>query len=66
MSSMPKKNSFPEGSEGKEEYARELASWVEKKEVFESDAGKADKDTLVATLQGHINQMASDVFALNK
>uniref|UniRef100_A0A0G4HIR8 Uncharacterized protein n=1 Tax=Chromera velia CCMP2878 TaxID=1169474 RepID=A0A0G4HIR8_9ALVE len=48
MSGMPKRDKFPEGSEGKEEYATELASWAEKKEVF--DAGKAGKDTLVATL----------------
>uniref|UniRef100_A0A0G4EYP7 Uncharacterized protein n=1 Tax=Chromera velia CCMP2878 TaxID=1169474 RepID=A0A0G4EYP7_9ALVE len=48
MSSIPKRDNFPEGSKGKEEYATELASWAEKKEVF--DAGKADRDTLVATL----------------
>uniref|UniRef100_A0A0G4I9T6 Uncharacterized protein n=1 Tax=Chromera velia CCMP2878 TaxID=1169474 RepID=A0A0G4I9T6_9ALVE len=64
MSSMPKKDSYPEGSKGKEEYATELASWAEKKEVF--DAGKANRDILVATLQDHINQLASDVFALNE
>uniref|UniRef100_A0A0G4H6K1 Uncharacterized protein n=1 Tax=Chromera velia CCMP2878 TaxID=1169474 RepID=A0A0G4H6K1_9ALVE len=64
MSNMPKRDNYPKGSEGKEEYATELASWAEKKEVF--DAGKADRDTLVATLQGHIDQLASDVFALNK
>uniref|UniRef100_A0A0G4FJD5 Uncharacterized protein n=1 Tax=Chromera velia CCMP2878 TaxID=1169474 RepID=A0A0G4FJD5_9ALVE len=61
---MPKRDNFPKGSDGKEAYASELASWAEKKEVF--DAGKADRDTLVATLQGHINQLASDVFALNE
>uniref|UniRef100_A0A0G4FTL0 Uncharacterized protein n=1 Tax=Chromera velia CCMP2878 TaxID=1169474 RepID=A0A0G4FTL0_9ALVE len=68
MSSMPKRNNFPEGSEGKEEYATELASWAEKKEVFDVvfDAGKADRDMLVATLQGHIDQLASDVFVLNE
>eukprot|EP00820_Chromera_velia_P007367 Cvel_19663.t1-p1 / transcript=Cvel_19663.t1 / gene=Cvel_19663 / organism=Chromera_velia_CCMP2878 / gene_product=hypothetical protein / transcript_product=hypothetical protein / location=Cvel_scaffold1714:12029-13694(+) / protein_length=555 / sequence_SO=supercontig / SO=protein_coding / is_pseudo=false len=64
MSSIPKRDSFPEGSEGKEEYVKELAAWAEKKEVF--DTGKADKDTQVATLQGHIDQVASDVFALNE
>uniref|UniRef100_A0A0G4GIK4 Uncharacterized protein n=1 Tax=Chromera velia CCMP2878 TaxID=1169474 RepID=A0A0G4GIK4_9ALVE len=48
LSGMPRKDNFPEGSEGKEAYASELASWAEKKEVF--DAGKADKETLVATL----------------
>uniref|UniRef100_A0A0G4IDW6 Uncharacterized protein n=1 Tax=Chromera velia CCMP2878 TaxID=1169474 RepID=A0A0G4IDW6_9ALVE len=64
MSGIPKRDNFPEGSEGKEECVSELASWAEKKEVF--DAGKADKDTLVATLQGHIDQLASDVFALNE
>uniref|UniRef100_A0A0G4FBZ9 Uncharacterized protein n=1 Tax=Chromera velia CCMP2878 TaxID=1169474 RepID=A0A0G4FBZ9_9ALVE len=64
LSGIPKRDNFPEGSEGKEEYASELASWAEKKEVF--DAGKADRDTLVATLQGHIDQLASDVFALNE
>uniref|UniRef100_A0A0G4FIZ6 Uncharacterized protein n=1 Tax=Chromera velia CCMP2878 TaxID=1169474 RepID=A0A0G4FIZ6_9ALVE len=61
---MPKRDNFPEGSEGKEAYASELASWAEKKEVF--DAEKADKDTLVAILQGHIDQLVSDGFALNK
>uniref|UniRef100_A0A0G4HHN3 Uncharacterized protein n=1 Tax=Chromera velia CCMP2878 TaxID=1169474 RepID=A0A0G4HHN3_9ALVE len=61
---MPKRDNFPEGSEGKEAYASELASWAEKKEVF--NTGKADRDTLVATLQGHIDQLASDVFALNE
>uniref|UniRef100_A0A0G4H976 Uncharacterized protein n=1 Tax=Chromera velia CCMP2878 TaxID=1169474 RepID=A0A0G4H976_9ALVE len=64
ISSMPKRDSFPEGSEGKEEYAKELAAWAEKKEVF--DTGKADKDTQVATLQGHIDQVASDMFAFNE
>uniref|UniRef100_A0A0G4GL86 Uncharacterized protein n=1 Tax=Chromera velia CCMP2878 TaxID=1169474 RepID=A0A0G4GL86_9ALVE len=64
LSGIPKRDNFPEGSEGKEEYASELASWAEKKEVF--DAGKADRDTLLATLQGYINQLASDVFALNE
>uniref|UniRef100_A0A0G4HMM7 Uncharacterized protein n=1 Tax=Chromera velia CCMP2878 TaxID=1169474 RepID=A0A0G4HMM7_9ALVE len=61
---MPRRDNFPEGSEGKEAYVSELASWAEKKEVF--DAGKANKDTLVATLQGHIDQLASDGFALNE
>uniref|UniRef100_A0A0G4I3A1 Uncharacterized protein n=1 Tax=Chromera velia CCMP2878 TaxID=1169474 RepID=A0A0G4I3A1_9ALVE len=61
---MPKRDNFPEGSEGKEEYISELASWAEKKEVF--DAGKANRDMLVATLQGHIDQLASDMFALNE
>uniref|UniRef100_A0A0G4HG63 Uncharacterized protein n=1 Tax=Chromera velia CCMP2878 TaxID=1169474 RepID=A0A0G4HG63_9ALVE len=64
MSSIPKRDSFPEGSKGKEEYATELAAWAEKKEIF--NAVKADKDTLVATLQGHIDQVASDIFGLNK
>uniref|UniRef100_A0A0G4HAR0 Uncharacterized protein n=1 Tax=Chromera velia CCMP2878 TaxID=1169474 RepID=A0A0G4HAR0_9ALVE len=41
MSSMPKRDNYPEGSEGKEEYAIELASCAEKKEVF--DTGKADR-----------------------
>uniref|UniRef100_A0A0G4GG34 Uncharacterized protein n=1 Tax=Chromera velia CCMP2878 TaxID=1169474 RepID=A0A0G4GG34_9ALVE len=52
LSGMPKRDNFPKGSEGKEEYASELASWAEKKEVF--NAGKADRDTLdqVASLQG--------------
>uniref|UniRef100_A0A0G4HKU7 Uncharacterized protein n=1 Tax=Chromera velia CCMP2878 TaxID=1169474 RepID=A0A0G4HKU7_9ALVE len=61
---MPRRDNFPEGSEGKEAYASELASWAEKKEVF--DAGKADRDTLVATLYGCIDQLASDGFALNE
>uniref|UniRef100_A0A0G4GSG4 Uncharacterized protein n=1 Tax=Chromera velia CCMP2878 TaxID=1169474 RepID=A0A0G4GSG4_9ALVE len=64
LSGIPRRDNFPEGSEGKEAYASELASWAEKKEVF--DAGKADRDTLVATLQGHIDQLASDGFALNE
>uniref|UniRef100_A0A0G4FGC3 Uncharacterized protein n=1 Tax=Chromera velia CCMP2878 TaxID=1169474 RepID=A0A0G4FGC3_9ALVE len=64
LSSIPRRDNFPEGSEGKEAYASELASWAEKKEVF--DAGKADRDTLVATLHGHIDQLASDGFALNE
>uniref|UniRef100_A0A0G4HV07 Uncharacterized protein n=1 Tax=Chromera velia CCMP2878 TaxID=1169474 RepID=A0A0G4HV07_9ALVE len=64
LSGMPKRDNFPEGSEGKEAYASELASWAETKEVF--DTGKADRDTLVATLQGHIDQLVSDVFALNE
>uniref|UniRef100_A0A0G4G850 Uncharacterized protein n=1 Tax=Chromera velia CCMP2878 TaxID=1169474 RepID=A0A0G4G850_9ALVE len=64
MSNIPKKDSFPKGFEGKEEYAKELTAWEEKKEVF--DAGKADRDMQVATLQGHIDQVASDVFALNE
>uniref|UniRef100_A0A0G4GFC2 Uncharacterized protein n=1 Tax=Chromera velia CCMP2878 TaxID=1169474 RepID=A0A0G4GFC2_9ALVE len=64
LSGMPRRDNFPEGSEGKEAYASELASWAEKKEVF--NAGKADRDTLVATLYGHIDQLASDGFALNE
>uniref|UniRef100_A0A0G4FS79 Uncharacterized protein n=1 Tax=Chromera velia CCMP2878 TaxID=1169474 RepID=A0A0G4FS79_9ALVE len=48
LSGIPKRDNFPEGSEGKEAYASELASWAEKKEAF--NAGKADRDTLVATL----------------
>eukprot|EP00820_Chromera_velia_P014539 Cvel_24703.t1-p1 / transcript=Cvel_24703.t1 / gene=Cvel_24703 / organism=Chromera_velia_CCMP2878 / gene_product=hypothetical protein / transcript_product=hypothetical protein / location=Cvel_scaffold2709:22330-25279(+) / protein_length=596 / sequence_SO=supercontig / SO=protein_coding / is_pseudo=false len=64
LSGIPRRDNFPEGSEGKEAYASELASWAEKKEVF--DAGKADRDTLVATLYGHIDQLASDGFALNE
>uniref|UniRef100_A0A0G4HBH2 Uncharacterized protein n=1 Tax=Chromera velia CCMP2878 TaxID=1169474 RepID=A0A0G4HBH2_9ALVE len=64
LSGIPKRDNFPEGSEGKETYVSELASWAEKKEVF--DAGKADRDTLVATLQGHIDQLAPDVFVLNE
>uniref|UniRef100_A0A0G4FS11 Uncharacterized protein n=1 Tax=Chromera velia CCMP2878 TaxID=1169474 RepID=A0A0G4FS11_9ALVE len=64
LSSMPRRDNFPEGSEGKEAYTSELASWAEKKEVF--DAGKADRDTLVATLQGHIDQLVSDGFALKE
>uniref|UniRef100_A0A0G4FTZ8 Uncharacterized protein n=1 Tax=Chromera velia CCMP2878 TaxID=1169474 RepID=A0A0G4FTZ8_9ALVE len=66
ISSIPKRDNYPKGSEGKEEYTTdsELASWAEKKEVF--DAGKADKDTLVVTLQGHTDQLVSDVFALNE
>uniref|UniRef100_A0A0G4HK20 Uncharacterized protein n=1 Tax=Chromera velia CCMP2878 TaxID=1169474 RepID=A0A0G4HK20_9ALVE len=64
LSGMPRRDNFPEGSEGKEAYASELASWAKKKEVF--NAGKADRDTLVATLHGHIDQLASDGFALNK
>uniref|UniRef100_A0A0G4HAS3 Uncharacterized protein n=1 Tax=Chromera velia CCMP2878 TaxID=1169474 RepID=A0A0G4HAS3_9ALVE len=64
LSGMPRRDNFPKGFEGKEAYASELASWAEKKEVF--DAGKADRDTLVATLHGHIDQLASDGFALNE
>uniref|UniRef100_A0A0G4F0W0 Uncharacterized protein n=1 Tax=Chromera velia CCMP2878 TaxID=1169474 RepID=A0A0G4F0W0_9ALVE len=64
MSSIPRRDNFPEGSEGKEAYTSELVSWAKKKEVF--DAGKADRDTLVATLHGHIDQLASDGFALNE
>uniref|UniRef100_A0A0G4I8R0 Uncharacterized protein n=1 Tax=Chromera velia CCMP2878 TaxID=1169474 RepID=A0A0G4I8R0_9ALVE len=64
LSGMPRRDNFPKGSEGKEAYTSELASWAEKKEVF--NAGKADRDTLVATLHGHINQLASDGFALNE
>uniref|UniRef100_A0A0G4I0K9 Uncharacterized protein n=1 Tax=Chromera velia CCMP2878 TaxID=1169474 RepID=A0A0G4I0K9_9ALVE len=68
LSGMPRRDNFPERSEEnfKEAYAMpsELASWAKKKEVF--DAGKADRDTLVATLHGHIDQLASDGFALNK
>uniref|UniRef100_A0A0G4EYS7 Uncharacterized protein n=1 Tax=Chromera velia CCMP2878 TaxID=1169474 RepID=A0A0G4EYS7_9ALVE len=58
LSGMSRRDNFPEGAEGKEAYASELASWAEKKEVF--------RDTLVATLQSHIDQLASDGFALNK
>eukprot|EP00820_Chromera_velia_P026557 Cvel_35112.t1-p1 / transcript=Cvel_35112.t1 / gene=Cvel_35112 / organism=Chromera_velia_CCMP2878 / gene_product=hypothetical protein / transcript_product=hypothetical protein / location=Cvel_scaffold6286:2112-3304(+) / protein_length=397 / sequence_SO=supercontig / SO=protein_coding / is_pseudo=false len=64
LSGIPRRDNFPEGSEGKEAYASELASWAEKKEVF--NAGKADRDTLVATLHGHIDQLVSDGFALNE
>uniref|UniRef100_A0A0G4FXN4 Uncharacterized protein n=1 Tax=Chromera velia CCMP2878 TaxID=1169474 RepID=A0A0G4FXN4_9ALVE len=66
ISSIPKRDNYPEGSKGKEEYATELASWAEKKDSEVFDAGKADMDTLVATLQSHINQLASDMFALNE
>uniref|UniRef100_A0A0G4FVE1 Uncharacterized protein n=1 Tax=Chromera velia CCMP2878 TaxID=1169474 RepID=A0A0G4FVE1_9ALVE len=64
LSGMPRRDNLPEGSEGKEAYTSELASWAEKKEVF--DAGKADRDMLVATLHGYIDQLASDGFALNE
>uniref|UniRef100_A0A0G4GD38 Uncharacterized protein n=1 Tax=Chromera velia CCMP2878 TaxID=1169474 RepID=A0A0G4GD38_9ALVE len=64
LSGMSRRDNFPEGSEGKEAYASELASWAEKKEVF--DVGKADRDTLVATPQGYIDQLASDGFVLNE
>uniref|UniRef100_A0A0G4GT62 Uncharacterized protein n=1 Tax=Chromera velia CCMP2878 TaxID=1169474 RepID=A0A0G4GT62_9ALVE len=64
LSGIPRRDNFSEGSEGKEAYTSELASWAEKKEVF--DAGKANRDTLVATLYSHIDQLASDGFALNE
>uniref|UniRef100_A0A0G4F789 Uncharacterized protein n=1 Tax=Chromera velia CCMP2878 TaxID=1169474 RepID=A0A0G4F789_9ALVE len=61
MSGMPKRDNFPKGFEGKEEYASELASWAEKKEVF--NAGKADRDTLVATVQADKLRKEIDVLS---